>query len=389
MATTKGYRCKPVTVIIVRAPGFLVVFLVLALIFTHNFSCIHCQRFLPDLPNIFGLDLVSRVSPAIEELELDSMLPALPFYDKDVNNVGFYLYTADSDSSEAGYSEDYLAVNDPASVKRSSFKSNNQVKILIHGWSQKIKSRDFPGPVKHAYLEVASSGNNSVEHNVICVDWSSMSREFLYVNSVMYAEKVGRRVGEFIVFLKLGGFIQSYKQIHIIGFSLGAQVAGIAGYFVSQANEGKEKVGRITGLDPAGPMFSSESVPLNVRLDSSDAEFVDVIHTNMGLFLRGEFGTPLPTGHADFYPNGGHRQPSCDLAIIRQYSLPRKSGCHHMKSIDYFTDSILGVHYYGCKCPEWNRFRNGLCDCQVDENMVLMGENIDHESRGRFFLYVS
>lgn len=48
-------------------------------------------------------------------------------------------------------------------------------------------------------------------------------------------------------------------------------------------------------------MFSSQSVPLNTRLDSTDADFVDVIHTNMGLFLRGEFGTPLPTGHADFY----------------------------------------------------------------------------------------
>lgn len=68
-----------------------------------------------------------------------------------------------------------------------------------------------------AYLAAAASGNKSREHNVICVDWSALSREFLYVNSVMYAEKVGRRVGEFIVFLKLGGFIESYKQVHIIG----------------------------------------------------------------------------------------------------------------------------------------------------------------------------
>lgn len=68
-----------------------------------------------------------------------------------------------------------------------------------------------------AYLEAANSGNSSKEYNVICVDWSTLSREFLYVNSVMYAEKVGRRVGEFIVFLKLGGFIDNYKQVHIIG----------------------------------------------------------------------------------------------------------------------------------------------------------------------------
>lgn len=68
-----------------------------------------------------------------------------------------------------------------------------------------------------AYLDASNSANNSKEFNIICVDWSNLSREFLYVNSVMYAEKVGRRVGEFIVFLKLGGFIQNYKQVHIIG----------------------------------------------------------------------------------------------------------------------------------------------------------------------------
>ena len=33
------------------------------------------------------------------------------------------------------------------------------------------------------------------------------------------------------------------------------------------------------GLDPAGPLF--HGMPRLVRLDSSDAQFVDVIHTNV------------------------------------------------------------------------------------------------------------
>lgn len=58
-------------------------------------------------------------------------------------------------------------------------------------------------------------------------------------------------------------------------------------------------------MDPALPLFGPESN--NRRLHPSDAAFVDVIHTDGGLF-----GNAEPMGHADFYPNGGHAlQPGC------------------------------------------------------------------------------
>lgn len=48
------------------------------------------------------------------------------------------------------------------------------------------------------------------------------------------------------------------------------------------------------------------------HLTSTDAEFVDVIHTDGGVL-----GFPFPLGHADFYPNGGtSRQPGCDVETI-------------------------------------------------------------------------
>uniref|UniRef100_T1JA75 Lipase domain-containing protein n=1 Tax=Strigamia maritima TaxID=126957 RepID=T1JA75_STRMM len=56
------------------------------------------------------------------------------------------------------------------------------------------------------------------------------------------------------------------------------------------------KLGRITGLDPASPYF--ESTHPVVRLDPSDA-----------IFTRMQ-------DHVDFYPNGGTRQPGCSDNII-------------------------------------------------------------------------
>lgn len=59
-----------------------------------------------------------------------------------------------------------------------------------------------------------------------------------------------------------------------------------------------------TGLDPAGPLFSATDPA--VRLDPTDAQFVDVIHTDAN-----RWGTFQALGHIDFYPNGGLDQLGC------------------------------------------------------------------------------
>lgn len=59
------------------------------------------------------------------------------------------------------------------------------------------------------------------------------------------------------------------------------------------------------GLDPALPFFTSSDH--RSKLDKSDARFVDVIHTNVGVFGKIE-----PSGHIDFYVNGGKTQIACE-----------------------------------------------------------------------------
>ena len=42
------------------------------------------------------------------------------------------------------------------------------------------------------------------------------------------------------------------------------------------------------------------------RIDKTDADFVDLIHTNGGAEDQGFLGMNAAVGHADFYPNGGN-----------------------------------------------------------------------------------
>jgi len=59
-------------------------------------------------------------------------------------------------------------------------------------------------------------------------------------------------------------------------------------------------------LDPALPGFQFWQGP-DGRLDETDGDFVEVIHT-----CSGALGVSSRAGHADFYPNGGSPfQPGC------------------------------------------------------------------------------
>ena len=50
----------------------------------------------------------------------------------------------------------------------------------------------------------------------------------------------------------------------------------------------------LTGLDPAGPLFEGYSP--KVRLDKTDADYVDVIHSNGDSLIIGGLGAWEPIG---------------------------------------------------------------------------------------------
>jgi hypothetical protein len=87
------------------------------------------------------------------------------------------------------------------------------------------------------------------------------------------------------------------------GHSLGSHICSYA------SNALNNQIGRISGLDPAGPFF--EGTNIAARLDSSDADFVDVIHANTDIAFGIGLGIHEVSGHVDFYVNGGQSQPGC------------------------------------------------------------------------------
>uniref|UniRef100_UPI0037E704C8 endothelial lipase isoform X3 n=1 Tax=Semicossyphus pulcher TaxID=241346 RepID=UPI0037E704C8 len=147
------------------------------------------------------------------------------------------------------------------------------------------------------------------------------------------------------------------ESVHLIGYSLGAHVAGYAGTFV------RGTIGRITGLDPAGPMF--EGVPEQKRLSPDDADFVDVLHTYTREALGVSIGIQQPIGDIDIYPNGGDVQPGCALgdvlAVAGNFMEVMK--CEHERAVHLFVDSLMNKDHmsFAFQCTGPDRFKKGIC----------------------------
>lgn len=82
----------------------------------------------------------------------------------------------------------------------------------------------------------------SSSYNVVCVDWSVIALDLLYVTARLRSKEIGHNVADLISML-VNNSNQTVDDIHMIGFSIGAHIAGYAG----KRLEGQ--VQRITGID--------------------------------------------------------------------------------------------------------------------------------------------
>lgn len=258
----------------------------------------------------------------------------------------FLLYTRNN-----ARNPERLRWNDSGGSLRSQYFNGGQdTKLIVHGFIDSPSLGEWMTTMKDRFLSVAPM-------NVIIVDWSN-ANQFPYGRAVANSRQVGRMVGQMI--RSLGASRNSSPaQFHILGHSLGAHVAGFAG----KALNGQ--LGQITGLDPAGPYFEGASP--QARLWRTDAQLVDVLHTDAG-----RLGMWQQCGNVDIYFNGGRSQPGCTQDRLTFMTRGALNGartlfaCDHQRAVDYYTEAITASPNNGAliarQCDSYENYRAGRCN---------------------------
>ncbi|XP_017758632.1 PREDICTED: lipase member H-like [Eufriesea mexicana] len=220
--------------------------------------------------------------------------------------------------------------------------------LYIHGYLENVDAQNVQIPIA-AYLDRG-------DVNVISLDWGTVAINFSYIYSADHVPAVGKAA---VVALEKLSDVINLKTLHVIGHSLGAHVAG----FIGRSME--STLSRITGLDPALPLF----YPTECHLTEDDADFVVILHTDAGVF-----GTPLNTGSVDFYANRGVQpQPGCPLKILGSVV------CSHQRSAHIYARAIRHPHAFlahKCFIP--------YLDTGYGIGEVYFGDDVPTKTRGMY-----
>ncbi|GBN07274.1 Pancreatic lipase-related protein 2 [Araneus ventricosus] len=196
-----------------------------------------------------------------------------------VDSIQYLLYTPNNAK------ESCLLEPSTERFEKCSFNAGYETKFLVHGFVEFLTPENLLNVLKDAILE----HNN---YNVIVVNWTLynvLPFELAYKN----AKTVGEKMAEMMKFMQIHANV-SLKSLHCIGHSLGCHVCGVAGRNV-------HALGRITGLDPGG-LSMLKSLKPNIRLNYTDADFVDVMHTSdvysldFGMKRENSFDVTNPAG---------------------------------------------------------------------------------------------
>lgn len=224
--------------------------------------------------------------------------------------------------------------------------TSKKLTLIVHGYTD---NKD-----RHWIRRMVRDIPQWTDSNACIVDWSKLATTW-YGIATDHLKKVGDVIGDFILSLQTH---IPLNRVSIVGHSLGAHVAGDAG-----ARTGG-RIDAIFGIDPAHPLITIPMRPVTERLDPSDAQFVQVIHTSSGTL-----GTPFNIGHQDWYAdNGKAPQRGCEPGVILfdpNALAPISIVCSHLRGLEIFRfalnpantfKAVVGDDMYGY----WSRRKPGV-----------------------------
>ncbi|ERL94425.1 lipase member H-B [Dendroctonus ponderosae] len=275
-----------------------------------------------------------------------------------LNEIKIIQYTADGGNYSA-------TLSDPEGLKAINLDSDQKIVIITHGfWSS--GTTDWVVNMATAYHGIGI-------RNTLAVDWAEPASTINYVGSARATLNVGRLVAEWLVsYLENNATL--IQNLHLVGHSLGAHISAFIGQTIYNLTD--VKVGRISGLDVAAPLFEyPKKLSASMRFSADDAEEVEAYHTDKHLL-----GFASAVAKQDFLVNyGGPIQPSCksESNIIEQIE------CSHGFSHELFINTIKEEDYYAKKCSSSETARLQLCNGNL---AVIMGEfNNGTSEQGTFY----
>ncbi|CAF2744509.1 unnamed protein product [Lepeophtheirus salmonis] len=267
---------------------------------------------------------------------------------KETVNLHMWLYTRNNPEEPQ-----IFKYNEADKLKDSNFDALKLTRMVVHGWG---------GDCNLAWIvQMRRDLLNESDVNLFCADWRNGTIYPQYGQGAANTQVAGKMIPIFFNNVsQIFGLIG--PKLHLICFSFGAQVCSFAGSNIPNCN-------RITGLDPAGPAFREHNT--SFRLDKSDADFVDVIHTNGRNFIKGAIGLLEVSGHVDFYPFGGETQPNCKNLFEEFLCSIKNDKC-----------KMVGFPCSG----GWNGFHSGE-QGYFNESMVFpLGLNTPRNATGELYL---
>ena len=246
--------------------------------------------------------------------------------------------------------------------------------VLIHGFGS--KKAVWAASMKEAIFENDPRENLAV----LTVDWKKgASASFWdpigsYNKAVANTRYIGLATHKLVQCLQKRGKSPNI-EVHCVGHSLGAHACSFLGNALESSTG--SKMFRVTGLDPAGPQFTTKlepgtltiykpvnSAPRDQRLDETDANVVDIIHTD-----GNQWGTMRPIGDIDFYVG-----KSLETLGTQQAGCATGDLCDHSKSIKLFSESLKT---HSTKFDE-------VLECQFDSEEPKVDNCRKTEAKPRF-----